>query len=63
MKNKQFMILMSFITTFLVMSVNNVYALERNIQTSDEINIIVVMALLWANIIVMIIQEIRRRKR
>ena len=63
MKNKQFIILMSFIAMFLVMSIDNVYALERSIQTSDEINIIIVMFLLLCSLLIMVVQEIIRRKR
>ena len=39
-----------------------VYALETSKNFSDEINMIIVMGLLWCNIIIMVIKETRRRK-
>lgn len=40
----------------------NVYALETSKIYSNEINMIIVMGLLWCNIIIMVIKETRCRK-
>lgn len=55
-------VFISLITTYMLLFEKNVYALETSKIFSDEINMIIVMGLLWCNIIIMVIKETRRRK-
>lgn len=61
MLKKQSIIFMTILLVNKVLSTGNVYALEKS--TIQEINIIIIMIILWCNIIIMIVQEIYRRKR
>lgn len=59
---KTLYVFISLITTYMLLFEKNVYALETSKIFSDEINMIIVMGLLWCNIIIMVIKETRRRK-
>lgn len=59
---KTFYVFISLITTYMLLFEKKVYALETSKNFSDEINMIIVMGLLWCNIIIMVIKETRRRK-
>lgn len=59
---KTLYVFISLITTYMLLFEKNVYALETSKIFSNEINMIIVMGLLWCNIIIMVIKETRRRK-
>ena len=58
---KTLYVFISLITTCMLLFEKNVYALETSKIYSNEINMIIVMGLLWCNIIIMVIKETKRK--